>query len=262
MRVAQLGAGHPEVAVVGAIHGDEPCGVTAIERLIEVDPPVRNPVKLVVANDEAREQGVRYVDADLNRAFNDETPAAAHERDLAEQLARELRGTTALSIHSTQSYPYPFAISSGTDEQVRDIVPKLSVRALVDAGTSVNGRIFEAEADIVEVEAGLQGSDAAGENAYRLAREFLTATDVLPGETDASELPVFRLGDPIEKPTATAFEVFAENFHEVDSGEAFAAADGRELRAEEPFYPVLLSAYGYRDIFGYVGERAGTLSPT
>lgn len=38
MRVAQLGEGDPEIAVVGGIHGDEPCGVHAVERLIEERP--------------------------------------------------------------------------------------------------------------------------------------------------------------------------------------------------------------------------------
>ncbi|MFB6070085.1 MAG: succinylglutamate desuccinylase/aspartoacylase family protein [Halanaeroarchaeum sp.] len=261
MRVAQLGAGRPSVAVVGAIHGDEPCGVRAIERLLEDDPAVREPVKFVIANEAALERGVRYVDADLNRAFSDETPPDAHEVELADRLAHELKGTTVLSIHSTQSYPHPFAISSGTGEHVRDVAPKLSVRAVVDAEGSVSGRIFEAEADILEVEAGLQGTEAAAENAYRIAREFLTATGVLPGETTASELPVFEMGESIEKPAGSAYEVFAENFHRVDTGESFAAADGTEIRAEEPFYPVLLSAYGYKDIFGYVGEKTGTLTP-
>lgn len=261
MRVAQLGAGQPSVAVVGAVHGDEPCGSSAIERLIEDDPPVEKPVKLIVANTEALERDVRYVDADLNRAFDDGVPADAHERDLASQLAAELRGTTALSIHSTQSYPYPFAISAGLDDHVREIAPKLSVRALVDTGSPDEGRVFETDADIIEVEAGLQKSDAAAENAYSLVREFLTATGVLPGETSPQELPIYRMGEPIEKPDAAAYEVFAENFERVDVDEPYAAADEHRLRATASFYPILLSAYGYRDIFGYRGEKLGTLSP-
>ena len=261
MRVAQLGAGQPSVAVVGAVHGDEPCGPSAIERLIEDDPPVEQPVKLIIANDEALERDVRYVDADLNRAFDDQVPPDALERDLADQLATELRGTTALSIHSTQSYPYPFAISAGIDDHVREIAPKLSVRALVDTGSPNEGRVFEADADIIEVEAGLQKSDAATENAYRLAREFLTATGVLPGETTPRDLPTYQLGEPIEKPAAAAYEVFAENFSRVETDETYAAADDTHLTAAGPFYPILLSAYGYTDIFGYRGEKLGTLSP-
>lgn len=259
MRVAQLGNGQPDVAVVGAVHGDEPCGATAIDRLIEDDPPLRRSVKLIVANPEALERDVRYVDADLNRAFDETIAADAHERDLAEQLAAELQGTTALSIHSTQSYPYPFAIVEEVDEHVRTIAPKLSVRALVATGSPSEGRVFEADADIIEVEAGLQKSDAATENAYRLVREFLTATGVLPGETPAKELPLYRLGDPIEKPTATAYEVFAENFSRVEADEPFASADGTHLSDPTGFHPILLSAYGYENIFGYRGKKIGTI---
>lgn len=32
-----LGDGEPEIAVVGGIHGDEPCGVNAVETLLDED---------------------------------------------------------------------------------------------------------------------------------------------------------------------------------------------------------------------------------
>lgn len=259
MRVVQLGDGTPEIAVVGGVHGDEPCGVRAVERLVEDDPAVERPVKLVVANELALEQGVRYVDADLNRAFGEGVPANAHERHVSEALAAEIEGLTALSLHSTQSYADPFAVSDGREPHVQAYVPRLSVAALVDTEDFGQGRLFAANADIVEVEAGLQGSETAAENAYRLAREFLTAAGVLPGDTVPRELPTFRMGDPIPKPEAEEYEVFAENFHEVEAGETFAAADGDGIVAEESFWPVLLSAYGYDDQFGYYGEPAPSI---
>ncbi|MFB6267262.1 MAG: succinylglutamate desuccinylase/aspartoacylase family protein [Halodesulfurarchaeum sp.] len=259
MQVTRLGEGDAELAIVGGVHGDEPCGVEAIQRLLADDPPVRRPVKLIVANEEALARNVRFVDADLNRAFTD-APAEAHERGLAEALATAIQGTTTLSIHSTQSYHSPFAITSGMAPAVREVVPRLSVDAVVDAGPAVNGRIFEAAADIIEVEAGYQRSEAAAENAYRLTREFLTATGALPGDTMVRDLPLFDLGTPLEKPRASAYEVLVENFSRVRKGQPFARADGEALRAEEPFWPVLLSAEGYRDIFGYRSQRRGTLS--
>ena len=258
MRVVQLGEGTPELAIVGAIHGDEPCGARAIERLIEDAPTVQRPVKLVVANEEALERGVRYIDADLNRSFDGSAPEG-HEHDLAERLADELAGTTALSIHSTQSYAEPFGIVDGVDEPVPSICPYLSLVALVDIGGSVDGRAFALEADLIEVEAGIQGSDAAAEGAYRLAREFLTATGALPGFTVARDLPIYRMGEPIEKPAAAAYEVFVENFTRVEAGQRYAAADHEEFAASEPFYPVLVSARGYESIFGYAGEKVGEL---
>lgn len=253
MRVTQLGDGDPELAIVGGIHGDEPCGVRAVERLAAEDPDVERPVKLVVANERALERGVRYTDADLNRAFTDNTPEDAYERGLAKELAAELAGLTAFSIHSTQSHADPFAVSDGQAPHVRDIVPKLSVVALVDTAGFEAGRLFATAADIVEVEAGLQGSETAAANAYTLAREFLTATGALPGNAVARELPVFAMGDPIPKPPADEYEVFAENFQKVEASEVFAAADGKSIRADEAFWPVLLSPYGYENQFGYKG---------
>ncbi|MFB6303547.1 MAG: succinylglutamate desuccinylase/aspartoacylase family protein [Haloferacaceae archaeon] len=259
MRVYQLGEGTPEVAVVGGIHGDEPCGARAVERIVADDPPVERPVRLVVANEAALERSVRYVDADLNRSFGDDVPEDAHEYDLARDLAEALEGCTVLSLHSTQSYAEPFGIVNGVDGPVPDIAPHLSVAALVDVDDD-EGRLFALEAtELVEVEAGRQGSDRAAENAYRLAREFLTATGALPGETASRDVPVYRLDDRIEKPPAERYEVFAENFAEVEAGEPFAAVDGDRLVAERPFYPVLMSAEGYEDVLGYVGDRVGVL---
>lgn len=261
MRVEQLGDGEPELAIVGGVHGDEPCGVRAIERLLDDDGDVLRPVKLVVANERALEAGVRYLDADLNRAFTETIPEDAHERELASRLADEIQGCTVLSIHSTQSHAEPFAISAGLDAPVPEIVPRLPVAALVDTRDFGEGRLFAADADIIEVEAGLQGTETAAENAYRLARAFLTATDAIPGDTPARDLSVFRMGDPIAKPPGHEYEVFVENFERVEVGQTFAAVDGEKLAAEEAFWPVLLSPYGYVDQFGYRGEPQGTLSP-
>lgn len=262
MRVEQLGEGEPELAIVAAVHGDEPCGVRAIEWLLEERPTVSRPVLLIVANEEALEQGVRYIDADLNRSFQYVVDGSTHEGTLADRLRDLIRGTTVLSIHSTQSTADPFAIVSGMDDGVAGIVSRLSVEAVVDAGPQSEGRIFDTSSTVVEVEAGFQGSEAAAENARTLAEEFLIATGALPGDLEPQEHPLFKLGSAISKPEAGSYEVYAANFSEVEAGDVFATADERELRAEEAFFPVLLSADGYQDIFGYRGELLGLVAPS
>ncbi|MFC7215246.1 succinylglutamate desuccinylase/aspartoacylase family protein [Saliphagus sp. GCM10025334] len=259
MRVVQLGTGTPELAVVAAIHGDEPCGVRAVERLIEEEPSVKRPVKLVVANEEALERGVRYVDEDLNRAFPGHPEAETHEGRLAYELAAELEGCLTFSMHSTQSHADPFAIVDELSETTRDLCPQLPVTALVETGPFAGGRLFSG-ADAVEVECGLQGSDAAAENADRLTRAFLTAVEALPGDTVRRDLPVYQLVDRIDKAAADTYEVFVDNFERVEEGAAFAAADGEKQVATESFYPVLLSPYGYRNVFGYTARKLETLT--
>lgn len=258
MWVEQLGSGEPEVAVLGAVHGDEPCGVRAIERLIEERPTVAEPVKLVIANELAFQEGARYVDEDLNRAFPGDPEANAHERRLAAALEDELADCLTFSMHSTQSHAEPFAIVGDVDQTAREIVPQLPVTALVETGRYREGRLFT-QVDSIEAECGLQGSDAAAENADRLTRAFLTATGVLPGDTVERDLEIYRLTDRITKDRADRYEVFVDNFTRVEAGETFAAADGSEHVAEEPFYPVLMSSNGYPNVFGYAAEQEGVL---
>ncbi|PSQ54675.1 succinylglutamate desuccinylase [Halobacteriales archaeon SW_8_68_21] len=241
MEVHDLGDGEPEVAVVGAIHGDEPCGARAVERLLDADLDPERPVRLIVANEAALSAGERYLDADLNRAFPGNSDAAAHEAE-------------------------PFAVVDSMDEVTRAVAPHLPVDAVIQTDAFTEGRLIE-HPHTLEVEAGLQGSESAADNAYWLARAFLAATGTISppgadGVLDAGgrrDVSVFRLRDRIPKPAADSYEVFAHNFERVAAGERFAAADGEPLLADEPFYPVLLSPNGYRDQFGYVADRVGTL---
>jgi hypothetical protein len=266
MRVYHLGDGTPEVAVVGSIHGDEPCGVRAIERLVAEDPEVERPVKLIVANEEALDAEVRYLDEDLNRAFPGDPDADSHEARLAHELKRELQDCTVLSLHSTQSYGEPFALVDTVDAVTRAICPHLPVDVVVETEKFTEGRLIK-HPHTVEVECGFQGSDEAAENAYWLIRAFLAATSVLPAPTaedpvDAGgrkDVTVFRLLEKIPKEPAEEYEVFATNFVEVQAGERFAAADGEDFYADAAFYPILLSPYGYQDVFGYAAEKVGVL---
>lgn len=258
MRVAQLGDGTPEVAVVGGVHGDEPSGVRAVERLLDERPAVERPVKLVVANEAAVERGLRFVDVDLNRSFPGDPDGPTHESRLAARLAEEVEDCTTLALHATRSHPEPFAVVDGLGPPAERIVPHLSVVAAVDAADHVEGRLF-ASGGVVEVEAGLQGSDLAAENAHAVAREFLAATGALDAPATRSPVPVYRLTGRLPKAAADEHEVFVDNFERVEHGAAYAAADGERVVADEAFYPVLVSATGYADVFGYAAERAGTL---
>jgi predicted deacylase len=272
MRIYELGDGTPEVSVVGAVHGDEPCGERAIERFVGAEPTVERPVKLIIANEEARDAGVRYLDEDLNRAFPGDPDADTHEGRLAHDLAREIRGTTVLSLHSTQSYAEPFALVDEVDAVARSICPHLPIKHLVETGPFSTGRLIE-HAHTVEVECGLQGSKDAATNAYWILRAFLSTTGVLPAPVagdaepplslhrrDADEVTVFRLLNQIPKAPAEEYRVFVTNFQRVAAGERVATADGESYSADTDFYPVLLSANGYDDVFGYAAERIGTLA--
>ncbi|MEF8857135.1 MAG: succinylglutamate desuccinylase/aspartoacylase family protein [Haloplanus sp.] len=260
MRVREFGD-DPEVAVVAGIHGDEPCGPDAVDALLDDPPTFQRPVKFVVANEAALERRIRYLDTDLNRAFPGDPEAASHERRLAERLLTELDGCTTLALHSTQSYAHPFALVDAVDPETADICARLPIDAVVETADYADGRLI-AYPRTVEVECGLQWSASAAENAVDIVRAFLAATGIRPAGDgdDAEDAPVFRLTGRVPKAPAENHAVFVENFERVPAGVPFASADGDERVAEEPFYPVLMSASGYEGVFGYAGERVGRLA--
>lgn len=261
MRTVCLGGDDPEIAVLGGVHGDEPCGVTAIEQFLADPPELQRPVLFVIANEEAIEAGARYVDEDLNRAFPGEKSGATHESRLAAELGETLAGCLVFSMHSTQSYDGTFALINEPDERIRAPLRRLPVDAVVDVGSHSTGRLFDAVPTTIEVECGYQGSEEASENASRLLHEFLAAAGAIESDDPGVQepVPLFRLERQIPKDTANDYNVYASNFERVAKGESFAAADGREVTADEPFYPVLLSSYGYETVFGYTAEHLGTV---
>jgi len=261
MRVVQLGTGDPSIAVVGSIHGDEPCGRDGIEAVLADPPDVSQPVKFIIVNEAALAEGKRYLEIDLNRVFPGDPDSDVHEMRLAAELTEELQGCTVLSLHSTQSYDEMFALVDEVTDLARDVCPKLSVDAVVRTTGNNEGRLFSVVPSAIEIECGYQGSPEAAENAEQVIREFLAALGVTdePAPVRTESLPVFQLGGPIPKDAAEEYEVFVRNFEQVAAGDPIAAADGKRVHADEPFHPVLLSAEGYEDVYGYMGSHVGTL---
>jgi predicted deacylase len=260
MDVWQLGAGRPWLAVVGGIHGDEPCGPEALRSLREHDPSVERPVRCIVANEEALARQVRYCDEDLNRAFPGDPAATTHEGRLAAALVDALDDALTLALHSTQSHSTPFAIVTELTPETRRICARLPIEAVIEAGEFVEGRLLTVTPTI-EVECGLQGSTAAAAQASWVVEAFLGATGALPPAPPAREVPIYRLEKRIPKADAGEYAVEVNNLTRVPAGESYARVGDSAVVAEESFYPVLMSAEGYEDIFGYQASYVGTITP-
>ncbi len=130
MRVEYHGTGRPRLAVLGQVHGNEPCGRVAIDH---IENRARagafsggGSVLTVVANERAAERHRRtalWADpdrdgtgpgpgGDLNRAYGDADPTAPrYEHRLAAVIASVTDGLPVYDLHSTTSRrTEPFAI--------------------------------------------------------------------------------------------------------------------------------------------------------
>lgn len=130
----------PLLVLIGAMHGNEPAGVRAIElllKMLEVE-PITNPefelngnILGLIGNLEALKQKTRFIDRDMNRCWTVENASAkqitiSEQREIQEVLAliqQEIKETQASSVvvmdlHTTSGIQGIFAIPSETADSL------------------------------------------------------------------------------------------------------------------------------------------------
>ncbi|MDY6771456.1 MAG: succinylglutamate desuccinylase/aspartoacylase family protein [Candidatus Nanohaloarchaea archaeon] len=248
-----IGDGAPDLCVVSCLHGDETGGREAARSVLndhDRDPTVQ----YIEANQEAVEEGVRYIDTDLNRAFPGDRSGDAHERRLAAAILKAVRAPV-IDLHTTPSTDQPFCVIAGDGPQTPTFCRATGLERVIDIGYESGGLIQHVPG--ISVECGRRGTDKAVENGVAILQNVLDACSD-GGAVPASDPEVYRITGEIERREDMQF--LRQDFEPVAEGEVFATAGGEEIIAEEPFYPVLTATDGYEDRLGYTAERAGTLS--
>ena len=251
MKVYKFGEGKPEFTITGSIHGDEPAGKKAIENIIEQDLEFQRPVQFIIVNEESLEENKRFLEADLNRSFPGDRGSSKHEERLAAELLEKIGDSKVIDIHTTHSFDRPFANTKSFEDPEMKMIEASNVDYTVkfeeDSGTLTD------YATGIVVEAGLQHSDQAVENAVEVIKNFLAYFKIIDGEFEASEPDKFVQEEKVEG----NWEFLKENFKKVEKGEIYAKKEGEELIAEESFYPVLMSTDGYKGVLGHKAQKIG-----
>jgi hypothetical protein len=80
----------------------------------------------------------------------------------------------------------------------------------------------------------------------------LKATDSIHGKPQKTKVELFR---QIEKVEGEGYKFLAENFQKVNEGEVYAEKSRNKKKAEESFYPILMSTEGYDDLIGHKAKK-------
>jgi succinylglutamate desuccinylase len=250
MRVVSRGEGEASVVVVGSVHGDEPSGKKAIERLLDSNPEFQKPVKFIIANEKALNHGTRYVDKDLNSSFPGNLESDKHEERLAHKISEHVGDKTVLDLHSTRSTEKPFANIKDLNERTKDLVRSTGVE---------NSTCFEEESGVliemgspgILVETGPQGTEEAADKSLNVLENFLACEGYIDGDCTRSSPDFFRHFDTVYGD----WKFKASNYRKVEKGEVYAKRGEDKLKAQEDFYPVLMSTNGYEGKLGYKAEK-------
>jgi succinylglutamate desuccinylase len=197
----------PRVIVTGGIHGNEPSGLDAIARVMrriaDDRPRMDGSVVFLAGNLAAIEQGVRYVDLDLNRQWTaegisasfdeDEHPNRPVEHRELRELARELERLieTApgrlyfVDLHTSSAAGVPF-LTVGDTLRNRRFAERIPLSMILGLEEQVDGALLELLNNLgcitMGVEAGLHDSPESAQVHEAVLWMALTASGVMPPE--------------------------------------------------------------------------------
>ena len=249
MKTKILGKGEPEHAVMYCVHGNEPCGKLAVDRIMHENLDFKKPVKLVFANEKAFNEGVSHVDEDLNRAWHS-SRRETHEKKLEKKIREEIEGLNVLDLHSSFSHPEAFGLNTENSSKVEDQIGKLGLKQTADISSVYSNQIENVQRTAVEC--GYTRTQKTIENAYRITKNYLKSNNIISGETESRKPDRYRIYDKVE---GENWQFIKKNFNKVKKGEKYAIRGKDELKAEEDFYPVMMSTTGYDDMIGFKAKK-------
>lgn len=186
----------PTVVILAGMHGNEPAGVAAanniLAKLKSVRPAINGRLLLVRANICALEQGVRYIDEDMNRLWfpsiienlreTTEDQIDSSERIEIKRLLTILdridnqsdRPTILADLHTFSADGYMFTISS-TNPQQRKLLANLQVPMVFGIGESLRGTALRYYQKQGFISFGLEG----GQHQHNLTEGNITSALML-----------------------------------------------------------------------------------
>lgn len=261
MEVFNFGSGKTSLVIIGGIHGDEPGSAIVVRILNSIleQKDLCGNVKTIIANQKAIEQDKRYIDVDLNRSFK-QKGVGGYENKLSERIINESQSADrVLSLHSSNSVPPPFCITNNIESKKRHICA-LPVKYAVYKESS-DGSLENELENTINIELGNQKTNQVIYNGILCVKSIMSVMNIIDDyDVDYTDTQVIK-SEQILRKTFGEPKVYYENFEEINYDDVIAEDSGVVyISREKDLTPILMSKYGYDDIFGYLGKYEKNLT--
>ncbi|HEX4996692.1 MAG TPA: succinylglutamate desuccinylase/aspartoacylase family protein [Terriglobia bacterium] len=247
--IGRFGSGDgPLIITVGGIHGNEPAGVTASQRVLETlrarKPRFRGEYLALAGNIPALEAGRRYIDEDLNRIWLPDrfarldagfTPATIEELQLKELRVEVQQASSRaapdvyfLDLHSTSAAGSAFSIFADTMHN-RRLANALPCPMVLGLEEHLQGTFLNHINELGYAAVGFEGGQNASAAAVDAHEQGIWKTFVETGCLDATDIP-----EPIREALENGRNarlpriVEIRYLHTIYPGEAFVMCPGFE----------------------------------
>ncbi len=262
----------PNLLVLGAVHGNEYCGTTAINQVIEQFQSgdyelLRGSVTFIpICNPKAYELKQREVERNLNRHLYPKSVKKFYEDHIDPILCSELeKADYLLDLHSYQSQGGPFVFLSGADKIEEEFARSLGVDHFVcgwseafgsgtektqesvnaSMGTTEYARQFKAKA--VTLECGHHHNDDnpdIGKKAIISALKHLSLIGGKPLINSNNQQYCVRMSKVFYKEKPGSWTKTWQNFDKIEKGEDFIVYDdGTKICADQSGYLILPKSF-------------------
>ncbi len=234
--LAEIGSGHPIVAVTAGMHGNEETGVYILDALRKTIKPEKGTLRLVAANPYALFQGVRFISEDLNRAFPGDQNSQSTEARLAPKILDVVGDSDyTIDLHTTSADTEAFVILGKKNEKRLQLGETTGLQKIV----LIEGEKDCAMVDFVPcgigLELGLHASQYAYEAGIKAVRNVLHTLVVEPMPTTKRiEYEYYEVFGTIKDPSTLASVGSLQNFRLTEK-------DG------EFFFPLFVGEKAYKD---------------
>lgn len=206
----------PTLLILGGIHGNEPAGVLAAERVLpriqKRKAELRGEVVLLRGNTRALERKVRYIDADLNRQWAPDSLrvgasgsgglSAMSERleqrellvNIREAVSRARGEVYFLDLHTTSAHGKPFA-TVGDTLRNRRFALQFPVTIVLGLEEQINGTLLEYINNLGAITMGFEAGQHEALTSIDHHEAVIWNATVASGNIqrdDLAELPYFR----------------------------------------------------------------------
>lgn len=243
----------PSVVIMGSVHGDEPCGPAAFERILPTLRLKRGTATFVIGNPRALAAGKRFTEANLNRMFREDAllspeKRASYEYARSRELMPLLSGADALlDIHSSESAAAdPFIVCGERSRAIAERMPFPIISWNWDAANVEPGGtddFMERSGKIgICIECGYDEDPSSADKAEESIRRFLAlmrlTDDAVP--LKVPEQKALRAVHAHIAETDFAPVAMVPDFTEVAAGALIGTDGGREMRAPSDGYLVFV----------------------
>ncbi|PIT93119.1 MAG: hypothetical protein COU06_01825 [Candidatus Harrisonbacteria bacterium CG10_big_fil_rev_8_21_14_0_10_38_8] len=180
-----------KVVIIGGVHGNEVCGVRLLSKFIEEDIKIKSgELILIFGNPRAINEGVRFIDTNLNRLFQSENKLSKKEKESYEfERMKTIRtvleeADILIDIHSSNSIvSKPFIICENNSYNLVENIPFEIISSGWDemqpGGTDYFMNSINKQG--VCIECGSNTDPKTLENATKAVSQFLIGLGIIEG---------------------------------------------------------------------------------